>query len=245
MEPTRILLSADLRRLGRPSRISNVVYQSYVEAIEQAGGIPMILPVLSNQRNLPYYLDCADGLLLIGGRDYRTATKHSQCRHVIPKREQHDFALFDEALKRHMAILGICLGVQLIALGTGGAIYEDTVSQRSSALWHTTTDHEVLFDESARLRALFGERIAVNSSHHQSVRSVGKGMRIAGRAPDGVIEAVEGESDRFIVGVQWHPERMLNNEQQRILWHTFIAAAAGDGSWPSVCIGSRGERERD
>jgi putative glutamine amidotransferase len=230
-----ILITVDLKELGESSRLSHVVPDGYVEGVEQAGGIPIVLPVLSNASMLQRHLDLADGVLLVGGTDYRTENRHRACNYVATRRERHDFELLAALLARDMAVLGICLGMQLISLGTGGSLYEDTRSQRAGSSAHNTVDHEVIFESPSKLATLYGERVVVNSSHHQSVKEAGKGMRVVGRAPDGVIEAIEGDSDRFLVGVQWHPERMLHDERQLRLWQMFISAAAAGGCWTSIC----------
>lgn len=231
MNRPSILITVDLRQLGNPPRLSHVVPDGYVEAVEQAGGVPIVLPVVSNFSTFRRHLDIADGVLLIGGTDYRTENLHSACNYVAARREQHDFELLAALLARDMAVLGICLGMQLMSLGTGGSLYEDTGSQLAGSIAHEILDHEVCFESSSRLYALYGERITVTSSHHQSVREAGEGMRVVGRAPDGVVEAIEGDSDRFLVGVQWHPERMLHDECQRRLWETFVSAAHAGGCW--------------
>jgi putative glutamine amidotransferase len=240
-----ILINVDLKQLEESAGVAHAVSDAYVHAVEDAGGSPLVVPVLSRHTTLRRTLDHADGVLLVGGTDYRTRNAHPACRYVAARREDHDFALFNAAAERRVAILGICLGMQLINLATGGTIYEDTVSQLSGAACHATSDHDVMLEADSRLRRLLGERIRVNSSHHQSVKEVGTGMRLAGRAPDGVIEAIESVSDWFLLGVQWHPERMLSDTRHGRLWHAFVTAAASAGTWPSLEPIVQEESKRD
>jgi len=230
MKPV-ILVTSCHRLIGNPQRLSNVVPVFYIESIVEAGGKPLILPVLDSGSILDSLLDLANGVVLIGGGDYEAGGAHPEARYVEEAREEHDFRLWRALVERDVAVLGICLGMQLMNLGAGGTIWEDIPSQIPNSLCHKNSKHWVELRKQSRLESLLGEKIRVNSSHHQSPKEIGKGLRAVGFAKDGVVEAVEGTGHRFLVGVQWHPERMEKEKSRIQLWGAFIRAAAGDGRW--------------
>jgi putative glutamine amidotransferase len=131
-----------------------------------------------------------------------------------PEREATDFAILDLAEKKDIPVLGICFGVQSINVHRGGSLVQDIPSVVSSPLVHDEDDpnpparHPVRLTEDSLIARLAGRsEIEVNSYHHQAVQRPGKDLRVVAVSPDGVVEAVEDTTGRFIVGVQWHPER--------------------------------------
>lgn len=180
--------------------------------------------------------DAPGGLLLAGGFfDLPPSWYGEQPRARVDaprlRRSRLELRLLRSAWDRGRACLGICGGAQLMAVERGGSLVQDIASELPGGLDHERSGdsevavHRVRISEDAPLLQLFGEReIAVNSTHHQCVRDPGRGMRVAGRAPDGVIEAIWSPARPFWLGVQWHPERLACGHARRLA-RAFVRAA--------------------
>ncbi|MDF1756110.1 MAG: gamma-glutamyl-gamma-aminobutyrate hydrolase family protein [Verrucomicrobiales bacterium] len=208
--------------------ISGTSVVSYAEAINAAGGRVVMLSYDRNQ--IPDHLAKLDGLVLPGGADlppsmYGDEEVHPTVKLVSDERLAFEYELTKRWIKEtEKPLLGVCLGCQLLNVVQGGSLIQDIPSEVGS---NHREGHPVTFEENAKLAAIFEKREAeVNSSHHQAVKEVGEGLAIAARAPDGVVEAIELMSDRFVVGVQWHPERMSEDIDQKKLFSSFIEAAS-------------------
>ena len=188
----------------------------YVRAVQEAGGIPLVLAPgpPAHARDLMSRLD---GLLLSGGPDLDPRLygepPHERVYGVRADRDGFELALCREALSRDTPLLAICRGHQVLNVATGGTLVQDIPSQLSGAVDHDpggerwTAAHEVSILPGTRLRAILGrDRVAVNSLHHQAVRTPGEGVVVSASAADGVVEGIEMPSRRFVLGVQWHPE---------------------------------------
>jgi putative glutamine amidotransferase len=212
--------------------IASVNGDSYVRAIREAGGIPVILPDhAGDSTELAGYLERLDGLLLPGGADIPPAeygeTSHASVEPLDPDRFGFEKILGKAWIEEtNKPLLGICLGSQWINVFHGGSLVQDIPSEKGGN--HRGTIHMVKLEPDTRLRAIFGEgEFEVNSWHHQAVDGIGENLRIAARSPDGVIEATETtDPERFLIGVQWHPEKMLPDERQARLLRAFVEAAA-------------------
>jgi putative glutamine amidotransferase len=208
-----------------------VMETTYARAIAEAGGIPILLPSLSkSDRLLRDAVSKVDGLLLPGGRDVDprlyNEEPHPKLRPMRPERTRSEMIILDEALKRDISVLGICGGMQLINVFLGGSLYQDIPSLISNAMIHEKgSAHEIQVEEGTLLQRVAGERsFSIKSYHHQSVKALGRGLRICARCPDGVIEAIEGTGSSFILGIQWHPERE-EGEISRRIFGAFIDAS--------------------
>ncbi len=185
-------------------------------------------------------LERVGGLLLCGGAFDIPPAWYGQTprARIDPPREARsrlERALLGAAEARGLALLGICNGAQLLAVHRGGALVQDVRTERPEALDHergaepTQPVHAVELARASRLAAVLGAReIAVNSSHHQSIERAGRNVSVAGRAPDGIVEAIEDTHAPFWIGVQWHPER-LRDGPSRALFAAFAAAARAAG----------------
>jgi putative glutamine amidotransferase len=207
------------------------VEEGYLEAVRRAGGEPRVLESLDAARAAPL-----GGLLLCGGAfDIPPAWYGEEPRaRIDPPREARsrlERALLAHAERGGLAVLGICNGAQLMAVHRGGTLVQDLATQWPGALDHERGDarssavHAVALSAGSRLAQRLGAlSIRVNSSHHQSVARTGTGVCVVARAPDGVIEAIEDPGREFWVGVQWHPERMLDAASAALL-AAFVDAA--------------------
>lgn len=198
---------------------------SYVEAILQSGGIPMMLPAVGEVSYCQQIIQHLDGLLVPGGPDVAPSLYNEEpCPQVNYVRKDVDLfevELIRLAKEHNKPILGICRGIQIINVTFGGSLYQDLASQYKNELCHrqnaNITDeptHRVYLEENSHIAEILKATVAeVNSYHHQAVRDVAEGFTITGRAKDGVIESIESQ-DGWIIGVQWHPELMTQRFQQ-------------------------------
>ena len=217
---------------GRRNRA--FIYEDYIDAIEEAGGAPVLLPPLDGAGSLDPVLAGLRAIVLTGGDDY---SPHLYGQRVHPgivlvagRRQRFDLALAQRVLDGRWPVLGICNGCQLMNIARGGSLIQDIESQRPDALPHRARPgrkwHAVDVVDGTRLRALLGRtRVRVGSYHHQAVRRLGRGLRVAARSPDGIIEAIE-DRRHFILGVQWHPELELERRYHQALFKAFVEEAA-------------------
>ena len=192
---------------------SALVPAEYVHAVQRAGGRALLVP--PSEEGIDETLDAVDGLIFSGGSDidpkHYGQQPHPETRGVAPERDRAELALLEGALARDLPVLAICRGSQVLNVARGGDLVQhlpelvgDEKHRHTPGVW---ADHDVLVEEGTRLGELLGGRaIPVKSHHHQGLGRVGSGLRVAARADDGVIEAVEDPSRRFAVGVLWHPE---------------------------------------
>jgi putative glutamine amidotransferase len=198
--------------LGSAARKVN--RRKYARAITEAGGVPLFLPPAAGSEQIEALLGQIDHLLLVGGEDvhpslYRRPITYA--RHVNRARDAYDVALVQRAIEKGLGVDGICRGMQVINVATGGTLvqdlHKDGLTERAHRLDRMTpVRHQVRLDpESALARVVGTTSIAVVSVHHEAVDRVGRGMTITGRAPDGVPEVIEGFEGR-VRGYQFHPE---------------------------------------
>lgn len=185
---------------------------SYVQAIERAGGRPLLVP--PSLEGLEETLDVLDGLLLSGGSDLDPETygadAHPETNGVRPERDRAELALLEAALARDMPVLAVCRGSQVLNVARGG----DLVQHLPEVVGHeghkqtpgVFAEHDVDVLPQTKLHDVVGERAPVKSHHHQGYGQLGEGLREAARAEDGTVEAIEDPSRRFALGVLWHPE---------------------------------------
>ena len=209
----------------------------YVQAVLAAGGVPVILPTDIPADHVADCLDRLDGLIISGGGDIDPAlygqALHPQAGQPDPARDSFELAAARYAFEKGMSTLGICRGVQVMAVATGGTLWQDIPSQLPESLTHRYPSdvqphefHPVTVAEGSRLAAIMGsEDHPVNSFHHQAVQSLGDGLQACAWTPDGVIEAIEAE-DRFFLGVQWHPERLVQRDEKALALFKALMEAA-------------------
>jgi putative glutamine amidotransferase len=228
-------------------RLATAVPDSYLRALLKAEGIPLIIPVVQPRRVLETLFGMIDGLLLIGGPDLDPVHFHQSpapgLRRVTPARDVVELQVTRWALDAGLPILAICRGVQVLNVAAGGTLWQDIATQIPKAAKH---DYHPNFPEDYRahtIKALTGSRLAsilgeenieVNSLHHQALDRVGQGLYATAFAPDGIIEAVEGVEADWVVGVQWHPEWLIESDHRmHALFETFCNVCA-DRSRPAM-----------
>jgi putative glutamine amidotransferase len=215
--------------------------EPYLAAVRVAGGAPVEISLaLVETGGLRALAESLDGFLLPGSPadvdpSWYHAERSPHCGARDAFREQTDFALLDAACAARKPVLAICYGLQSLNVFKGGRLVQDIATEVPGALPHTwerstgapEPRHDVEFVAGSRLAELAGSRTAqVNSSHHQAVAVVGRELRAVGFAPDGVVEAVEGTvAEHWVLGVQWHPERMPEDALTRALFAAFVNAA--------------------
>ncbi|MBS1991600.1 MAG: gamma-glutamyl-gamma-aminobutyrate hydrolase family protein [Cyanobacteria bacterium SZAS LIN-3] len=213
------------------------IQTTYTDAIVKSGGIPVLLPPMPAE-DLAYVMQRLDGVMLIGGLDYCPSLYKEAPDATVEltsgRRQEFDLNILRETLKQaNMPLLGVCAGAQLLNIELGGSLVQDIKTSFSdSSVEHSSVDgwktgynkHDVILSKDSVIAGVYGrERFAVPTSHHQSVKDLGRGLKVTALADDGVIEAIELENSAFVVGVQWHPER--DYETNKPLFDRLISAA--------------------
>ena len=189
-----------------------LVPAQYVQAVEQAGGRPLLVP--PSEDGLEETLEALDGLIFSGGSDLEPKTygheAHAETSGIVRERDEAELALLSAALVRDMPVLAICRGSQVLNVALGGDLVQhlpEVVGDEKHM--HTPgmfAEHDVEVEPGTRIGELLGDRAPVKSHHHQGFGRLGAGLVTAAHSEDGTIEAVEDPSRRFALGVLWHPE---------------------------------------
>ncbi len=215
---------------------------AYIEAVQQAGGVPVLLPPQLGAREFADLAANLDGLLLTGGGDVDPALynekPHREAVGISPRRDTFETDALRWALGGHRPVFAICRGMQVLNVALGGSLYQhlpdlfgDVVCHQQTAAGYGRDEptHPVDVRGGSLLANIIGSgSVGVNSMHHQGIRAAGSHLVITARAPDGVIEAVEAPAlGPFVLGVQWHPEEMLAaSVAARTLFAAFIEACS-------------------
>lgn len=191
----------------------------YSEAVDAAGGVPVHIPLIPQREYLAALCGWLDGIVLSGSNSDLDPAQYGEEPHpklgpVVPERDETDLRLLEITEMLAKPVLAICFGMQSLNVSRGGTLVQDIESQIANPIKHeqgqvyTRPSHSVRLESDSLLAQLAGaETVRVNSSHHQAVAKLGRNLRVIATAPDGVIEAViDDRADRFVLGVQWHPE---------------------------------------
>jgi len=220
-----------------------VMSQQYVRVLVAAGGVPWIIPLIQGDTaTLRNIYDRLDGLFLPGGVDLDPAAYHEGPNDLVgrtdPARDEIELTLTRWALDDKKPLLAVCRGIQVLNVAAGGTVHQDLATQLPGALKHDyfprrgqyTRDllvHDVTLTKDSRLETILdAPAVEVNSMHHQGIKDVAQGLRPTAYAPDGLIEGLESQNGHFLLGVQWHPEALVERDPRMgRLFAAFIDAA--------------------
>lgn len=212
--------------------IASLDQDTYIRAIRDHGGLPVVLPNTDGSiETITAYLEEIDGLIMPGGLDI-PPSEYGDAPHPTTSVLSDERYNFEKALitnwvqKSDKPLLGICLGSQWINVAHGGSLIQDIPSEVGGN--HRGVTHGISIESDSQLSRIFGSTaFEVNSNHHQAVKKLGAGLRVVAMSPDGIVEATETiNPDRFLIGVQWHPERLIETDpNQAKLFEAFIEAA--------------------
>lgn len=225
----RLELETDRFYLGR----------DYSEALESLGAIPYHISLIPNESYISEIVKNVDGILLPGsdtdvdplifGEEPRPNLKR-----IIPEKENTDLMILAEAEKLNKPLLGICFGMQVLNVSRGGTLIQDIESEIENSVKHeqgkplARNSHSLEIEKESMLSRLItnGGCVKVNSHHHQAIGKVGKNLKATAWAKDGVVECLEDtRSERFVLGVQWHPELSWNSDAlSKNIFESFISA---------------------
>ncbi|MGL5614721.1 MAG: gamma-glutamyl-gamma-aminobutyrate hydrolase family protein [Sarcina sp.] len=209
------------------------LYTGYIDSVIKAGGIPIVIPVTTDKNILEEYINLIDGLIISGGYDVDPARynedPHSLLQTTFPERDEFEFTLAKLAMDKEIPLLGICRGHQILNVLNGGTLYQDISLKEDSFIKHaqsshsTVVTHKINIEKDSMLYEILGDSTRVNSLHHLAIKDLAPGFKIVATANDGIIEAIEKEGNNFLMGVQWHPEVLSeNNESMSNLFKYFI-----------------------
>ena len=213
---------------GNWQRHAAILPSAYVSMIDEAGGIPLIIPPAGDMTNL---LKSIDGLIISGGPDVSPTlygqTPGPMTKEFYPDQDETEIGLISSALEMDMPLLGVCRGMQILSIAHGGSLHQhldDTPGHEGHGGYDgQSTDHGVIVEKDSILAELMGTSFTVNSTHHQGVSDPGSLKVSAVAEHDGLIEAVERKDKKFCLGVQWHPERKGHD----LLFAALVKAARG------------------
>lgn len=206
---------------------------NYPNAIENAGGIPIVLPLINDINTLKDQLSLCDGLLLPGGIDVNPLSYEElpmplleNCNDLV---DWYHINLAKNALELNIPILGICRGCQVLNVAFGGTLYQDISYSTDAPILHKQKSHlsekchPIYIKENSIVNEIFGNNYIVNSAHHQAVQKLAPNFKNTAVSPDGIIEAIEMIDKPFVVGIQWHPEMMAAHDNTTLkLFEKFI-----------------------
>ena len=214
--------------------------EKYTEAVQRAGGIPLLLPLITEDETIERYLDIIDGLLLSGGIDPDPLIWDEEplpgMGQIDPGRDKFEIEILQRCYEQDIAVFGICRGFQVMNIAFGGSLIQDLASSKKEHLKHSQDaprwypTHFVELEKNTEISTIFSKKkIKVNSFHHQALvqENLADGFRATARSSDGIIEAIVRKDSSFMVGVQWHPECMWEKDNRFLgIFQRFVEAAA-------------------
>jgi len=215
-----------------------VLPDTYIKAVSESGGTPIILPKVADDAQIRMQLDQIDGLLLSGGDDIDPGLfgedPHPKLGIIEPGRDEYESKLIKSCLKDNLPILAVCRGAQILNITEGGTMYQDiydqveeNVIQHQQKASRNFLSHSIEVKVDSLLHSILGETsVRTNSFHHQANRAVPSPFQITAYSNDGVIEAIESTSHNFVLGLQWHPEGSFpTDDYSKKIFAAFVKAA--------------------
>ncbi|MBA3301589.1 MAG: gamma-glutamyl-gamma-aminobutyrate hydrolase family protein [Thermoleophilaceae bacterium] len=219
---------------GEPPRKEMALGFSYVKAVEEAGGVPVVVTPLKAPAIAPL-LDHVGGLLISGGPDLEPAAygadPHPELGPTEPEIDLFELALLRAAERRRLPVLALCRGAQVLNVARGGSLHQHIpdlpgdIDHRQTSSGNDVTHHVALEPDCLAARLMGSDQIEVNSFHHQSIDALGRGLRATGRSEDGVVEVIEAPRREFVLGVQWHAESLTARPEHLALFEGLAEAA--------------------
>lgn len=219
--------------------IAHGLNDTYVEAVTKTGGIPFLIPTITDESLLDLYVDSFDGFLFSGGVDISPSFYHENPHPLLGDtslaQDRCQIPLMQKVIAARKPFLAICRGNQVLNVACGGTLYQDVriygeVLKHMQSADNGDYSHQVHITAGNRLHEMFGDTVWTNSFHHQSVRDLGKGLVITAHTDDGIVEAIELVDYPYGMGIQWHPEAMFAFEDSmEPLFAGLIEAAGGAG----------------
>lgn len=199
---------------SRSSSGTDMLSSHYTRSVSRAGGVPVVIPTVSTLEEAREVLSRVDGVIFSGGADIDPAwygeTIWNETVEIDPVRDHSDSLLAVEALRQGKPVLAICRGEQLLNVIMGGSLYQDIPTQVDAAHTHRGVRHKISVEEDSFLFRLFGpDSLQVNSRHHQAVKDLAPGVKVAGYSDDGLVEAYENDQ---VWAVQFHPESLAQED---------------------------------
>jgi len=213
------------------------VSDAYIQAIRSVGGLPIVLPLVKSKTAIQEYVSLCDGFLFCGGGDITPLLFQQEPAYGIGKTDitldLFQIRLMKAILEKDKPVLAICRGMQILNVACSGTIYQDlnltdieTINHMQTSLSRKDISHKVTFEPQTKIHKLLGNFAFTNSFHHQAIDQIGNGLIVSGKTGDDVVEAIEMPSHTFVVGVQWHPENMLeSSSNMKQLFHALIRYA--------------------
>lgn len=216
-----------------PGMVRTYVNHDYIHAVEKAGGVPLLLPVVQEVENVRKQVEQVDGILLTGGYDINPLLygedSYKDLGFIFPEVDEYQKNVTLLANRLGKPMLGICRGLQILNVVFNGTLYQDlmqvpTVTKHFQKSQKHVPGHKVKLESGTVLNRIFAkDELLTNSFHHQAIKDLAPGFIVSARAEDGVIEGIERPNSPFTVGVQWHPEMMVGNYPEMLtLFITFI-----------------------
>lgn len=209
---------------------------TYIDAVSGSGGLPLLLPSITDEKLLDGYVEVCDGFIFSGGIDVSPCCygemQHPLLGETSLKLDISQIGLAKKVIAARKPFIAICRGNQVLNVACGGTLYQDNSLHGGDIAKHMQKSdrgdisHQITILEGSALHEMYGDRIWINSYHHQSIKAVGEGLRTVASADDGIIEAVEMTDYPYGMGIQWHPEVMLlTDEAMKPLFDRLIQAA--------------------
>lgn len=212
------------------------VSDSYIQAIKTVGGLPIVLPLIKSKSVITEYAELCDGFLFCGGGDITPLLFGQEPADNSGKTDisldLYQIRLMKAILETDKPVLAICRGMQVLNVACGGTIYQDmnlidfeTINHMQNSVSRRDISHKVIFEPDSFIQKLLGDFAYTNSYHHQAVDRLGKGLTVSGFTGDAIVEAIEMPSHTYVLGVQWHPENMLDCSNMKQLFAALLRYA--------------------
>ena len=209
------------------------VSDAYIQAVKSAGGLPIILPLIKSKTVIQEYVELCDGFLFCGGGDITPLLFGQEPATNVGKTDitldLFQIRLMKAVLTADKPVLAICRGMQVLNVSCGGTIYQDinlvdfdTINHMQNSISRRDISHKVIFEPESKVHKILGSFAYTNSFHHQSIDRLGKRLAVSGFTGDAIVEAIEMPSHTFVLGVQWHPESMLDCSNMKQLFYALI-----------------------